>query len=158
MKAQGKELRPVWRGMGLWKWPSIALILFCIAVIVPYAERGGGASGMGSAPISLLLHDCPIEFELHEGKQDVTIVARLAPACAIKLSRPTVEFLNADGALIAQAPMRGDPNSLRASVDIENSRDTEERRIRFVARHREGGVVHVEALLRQELIQSERQN
>jgi len=144
--------------MGLWKWPSIALILFCIAVITPYAERGGGANGMSSAAHSVSLHDCPLEFELLEGKQGVMIVARLAPFCALHLTRPVVELIDADGALIAEAPMRGDPNNLRASVDIENGRDTEERRIRFVARHHEDGVVHVEARLPQDFIQSERKN
>ncbi|MEM9617783.1 MAG: hypothetical protein AAF936_07445 [Pseudomonadota bacterium] len=123
MISKQKTLRPAWRGMEFWKWPAILLLLFCIGIIYPYAQGAGGSNGMSAKLHSAELHECPVNYELRHGEGAATVLGRVAPRCAVGLSPPTLAIIDAHGEPIAETVMRGDPNGLRARIEIPNDFD-----------------------------------
>ena len=131
--------------MGLWKWPSILLLLFCIGVLYPYIMRSGGSNGIGPAAASAELHGCRVDYEVRNGEGAVTVLGRMAPRCAGALSPPTLALIDETGAAVAQAPMRGDPNSLRGRLETPDDFDTDHIRLTITSTDRNGAAAHIDA-------------
>ena len=111
-----RRARPAWRGMGLWKWPAIGLILFCLVIITPYARRAGGIGGMKGAVQSSHLGACRLQYTMRPVKESVIVAARLAPDCAVGFAAPNVSIVDASGAVVETQPLRGNPNALKARL------------------------------------------
>ncbi|MGF1456919.1 MAG: hypothetical protein ACFB6R_16250 [Alphaproteobacteria bacterium] len=102
--------------MGPWKWLSLVLLLYCLVICVLYIERAGGSNGMGDNGISASLGGCPIDVQLVEGGEGLTIRMRIDPQCAIGLSRPTLSLVSATGTVLQDRPFRGGATSLTARL------------------------------------------
>ena len=131
--------------MGLWKWPSILLLLFCIGITYPYITRSGGSNGMSPAPASATLHGCRIDYEVRRKEGTVTVLGRLAPHCAVALSPPTLAFVDETGAAVTQAAMRGVPNSLRGRLETPDDFDADHMRLTITSTDRNGAAAHIDA-------------
>lgn len=103
--------------MSFWKWPSILLLLFCIGIIVPYAQRSGGSNGLRGAVASVTLHGCPLYYQTAQTEDAIRVRARLAPECAVALTPPAAALLAADGETVSETQMRGVPNNLNAKLE-----------------------------------------
>ena len=111
--------------MGKWKWLSIALLVYCIAIIFPYAGAGGGSNDIGDAFVSAVIHNCPVDYAVRSDEDAVTVLARIEPGCAVSLSPPSVALIGSDGETIAEAGMRGAPNGMRARLNISEDHHTD---------------------------------
>lgn len=145
MTSKAIKLRPAWRGMGVWKWPAILLLLFCIGITYPYIQRGGGSNGMSAAPVSAALHGCPLDYEVRARDGAVTVLARIAARCATRLSPPGIALMDETGARLSEAAMRGDPNSLRARLQLPDDVDADQLRLAITASDRSGAEASVNA-------------
>lgn len=102
--------------MGLWKWPSIALVLFCLALIVPYAKRAGGADHLGTDFQTLSVGACAVDFRQVEREASTVVRARISPGCAARMRPPVIALIDERGEAVVQAGFRGGPNSLVARL------------------------------------------
>ena len=145
MISRAKPLRPAWRGMGWWKWPSVLLLLFCIGITFPYIQRSGGSNGMSAAPIPAELHDCPLDYEVRAKDGAVTVLARIAARCATTLSPPEIALMDNTGAPLSGTVMRGDPNSLRGRFQLPDDVDADQLRLTITATDLHGAEASVDA-------------
>lgn len=116
MRSAGANLRPAWAGMGAWKWPCLLLLAYWALILYPYIDRSGGSNGMGEDAVAARLHDCPIDYEVRRADGAVTVLARLAAACALDMAPPQAALIDAGGQTLARAAMRGSPGGLRARL------------------------------------------
>ena len=117
MTVRETKSRPAWRGMGLWKWPSIILILFCIGMIVPYAYTGGGgANGLEGEAVRTHLNECPFDYRVESADGMLTVIGRLAPECATALTLPKIQIADRRNTILSESQFKGGPNGLRARL------------------------------------------
>ena len=150
MRSGQAKLRPAWAGMGAWKWPCLLLLAYCLLILYPYSGRAGGSNGMGGATVSDRLHDCPIEYEVRSAEGAVTVLARMAPACALDMAPPQVALSGPGGQTLAQAAMRGAPGALRARLTPPllpeaNHLDTDHAALVIEAVTRDGASARIDA-------------
>jgi len=102
--------------MGFWKWPALLLVLFCLAIVYPYAKRSAGQNGLDETAHEARLHGCLLRYDVQLAADVLTVRARIAPGCATRLARPDVSLRGRDGGVLAQSELRGNPNSLFARL------------------------------------------
>jgi len=137
--------RPALRGMGVWKWPAFLLVLFCLVIIYPYAERAGGGHSLASSHEHAELQGCSLDYQARTDDGRITIRARIRPDCARSLQRPSVVLLNNDGAALAKTPLTGNPNSLFARLSAPGQEPGEPLKLALRAASPEGA--HEPAIL-----------
>jgi len=127
-----RRLRPAWRGMGWWKWPSLVLIGICLAFLPVYIDASGsgvfrlGWAGLGiqlSGPdldarlgswtATGALGDCPVRLGTIAQEAAVLARLRIAPGCARRLKGLEIAAVTREGRRIAE-PVAGNPNTLSA--------------------------------------------
>ena len=145
MTSKAKPSRPLWRGMGLWKWPSILLLLFCVGIVYPYASGSGGSNGVSAAHTAAALHGCRVDYEVRKGEGTVTVLGRIAPQCAAALSRPVLAFIDETGATVTQTAMRGGPNSLRGRLAIPGDFDADHMKLAIASTNTNGAAAYIDA-------------
>ncbi len=119
MTASAPQARswPALRRMGFWKWPSLALLLFSLGMIWPYAQRGGGAHKLnGPVQGAGWLNGCALAFAANPSETAWRVTARLEPACGSNLPRLQIALLSADGHSLANAAVSGGPNDLSGTL------------------------------------------
>ncbi|MGF1606724.1 MAG: hypothetical protein ACFB22_10340 [Rhodothalassiaceae bacterium] len=132
---RARSLRPAWRGMGVWKWPSLVLVLFCLAVVPIYIDRiDRGRPNFGTWTASGLLAGCPVEVGGRALKDALFVRVRVDASCSRHLADLTVQ------AGQARAALHGNPNTLRARLTTRPPAVTE---IALSARGTDGRPVEI---------------
>lgn len=118
---QARRYRPAWRGMGLWKWPAIGLVLFCLFIVPFYVQRAGsGFSTFGTWTGKGRLGDCPVKVGTTPHKGGLFVRLRVDPACAAHLAGMTVAAKGAEAGPV-EKPVSGNPNTRSARLNIAPS-------------------------------------
>ena len=133
--------RPAWRAMGFWKWPAILLLVFCIGMITPYAMFGGGANGIGTAPVRVELAGCAVTFSLDEKEVRTVMNARIDPACARDFSAPLVRIRAGADDVVWEGALKGNPNAMSASFPTQTTVPSDRLRLEIAATHADGASV-----------------
>ena len=113
-----RAYRPAWRGMGIWKWLSLAGVLFSLAIIAPYVRLAGGSFHIRGDRIEGILAGCTLHLGLLREDNGVRITAQMDPVCARRVDTPTVRLRARGGATLSEASLKGGPNSLRAVLSL----------------------------------------
>ena len=110
--------RPAWRSMGVWKWLSLAGVLFSLAIIVPYARLAGGSFHILGDRIEGILAGCVVHLGLVREDNSVRITAQMNPVCARRVDTPMVRLRGKDGTTLSEATLKGGPNGQRAVLAL----------------------------------------
>ena len=112
---------PVWRYMGWWKWPSMALLLFCgVAIYLYFDLAPGGAARWGAQSFEGRLAGCPVHAGADTTAEGLSLLVRIDPACAWTLAEPQVAITTAAGKTLFSRDIGGLPNPDRLTLPAED--------------------------------------
>jgi len=118
---RGRVRYPVWRYMGWWKWPAMALLLFCAVAIYLYFDLApGGAERWGAHSFDGRLAGCPVHAGVEVGTDGLSLLVRIDPACAWRLAEPQVAIADAGGDTLLSRDIGGLPNPDRLVLQADN--------------------------------------
>ena len=119
-----KKYRPAWKGMGWWRWLSIILVAYSLALIVPYIMFAGGSHTITGTAFEVELADCPVQFGANIKDKTIRVTAKIDPACSLDIEPPTVELLDSAGSIVTSSKLRGNPNMLSARLRFDKEKSS----------------------------------